>query len=212
MLRRIALAAAVAAAGWTLAVASAAAGTITVAPTKILIDPATCAQLQSALKEQSAKFTVAQQTYLRGAKSTDCYLMRDSSSSANLSALRIPTLPGITEAAATTYCQDWYDDLGIYSGPFEVATAHNHWGDCWDYTYVWKNWHDCHTTSVPGIGTDTTWCGEINNYTTGWMTFGMNFDIWPYSAPTFKKYGYIRDQNYPNGAERSQPGFPCYPC
>jgi|SRR5882724_5954431 len=149
-----------------------------------------CAQLIAMVKASRSGSHV-------GSVGTDQCTVRISSGSAP--AAGGASLLGAAPADAATACDSYYKTMGLFVGPWEAATARVNVGMCRDGQKVWVQWGpDCKVTTNPGWGSDVQWCGVYNNG--AWYAEpGENFDVYAYSAPWWKRNGYMRFRVYGDG-------------
>ncbi|HET8762728.1 MAG TPA: hypothetical protein VFM12_04890 [Gemmatimonadales bacterium] len=116
---------------------------------------------------------------------------------------------GVGTAAAATSCGYRYKQMGLYSGPIEIATAHYDAYWCWNSSTVWwKDYKNCYVTSFPGFFGDDEYCGVINN-NTSLATGRMDFYVAAYSAPWWHRYGWMSFTINRFGTTSGVSGFCC---
>jgi hypothetical protein len=102
------------------------------------------------------------------------------------------------------YLREFWQNIGIYQGPFNYAQWHVNVGIVWTGPQTYKvRWGpDCYLTSIPGFigGYDSGgWCGVYNPHVNWVVQPGSNFWMAPYPG-IMKRWAWMRYYAYSNGS------------
>lgn len=105
-----------------------------------------------------------------------------------------PLAQVVPSTAAATTCGGFWKTMTIQSVGSTTSVDVNV-GLCWNGSTIWRQWGpDCKVRTSPVLfgGTDQGgWCGVYNNGGT-YVEPGANFWISAFSAPSWKRWGYMR--------------------
>jgi hypothetical protein len=98
---------------------------------------------------------------------------------------------GAQTTAATTWCNYFSWQYGLYIGPVEAATARQEIRACYDGSTVWDGGYNfCQVTAIPAYFGGSDLCTLIGSGSTS-MTARNNFFVAAYPAPWWHRTGYM---------------------
>jgi hypothetical protein len=157
----------------------------------MVMDSAACTSVLAALREQRSALSRANQYVLDHATPRNC---RVTARTGNLRPSSSDALAGCTGFWATFHYAVYLGRFG-----FDYLQDHLNGGFCTSGSWVTRDWGpNCYVTTLVVWGWDTNWCGTYRPYGSGSLQMGHNFDVWPYPAPWWKKYGYSRLEVHPD--------------
>ena len=155
------------------------------------MDSSTCLSIIAALKQSRSHLSTSDQYILDRAGASSC---RVQATAGHIAPTGADALAGC-EGFWVTFKYSIY--FGSYS--FDYIQDHLNGGFCSNGSTVTRDWGpDCYVTELAVWGNDSNWCGNYRPSGSGDLQMGHNFDVWPYPAPWWKKYGYSRVEVYPD--------------